>query len=81
MLFLAIIFPSHAFVVPAYDDFFALKQPSGISFEARQRGDEWYNWIETKDGYGIYLNSSTGNWEYYTQIEIVAECRMGQCKM
>ena len=66
ILFLAIIFPSHAFAVPAYDDFFALKQPSGISFEARQRGDEWYNWIETKDGYGIYLNSSTGNWEYYT---------------
>ena len=66
MLFLAIIFPSHAFAVPAYEDFFALKQPSGISFEARQRGDEWYNWVETKDSYGIYLNSSTGNWEYYT---------------
>lgn len=59
------IFPSILYAVPAYDGLFKLTQPSGISFEARQRGDEWYNWVETKDGYGIYKNTKTGNWEYY----------------
>ncbi len=53
------------YAVPAYDGLFELKQPSGKTFEARQRGDEWYNWVETKDGYGIYKNDKTGNWEYY----------------
>lgn len=59
------IFPSISYAVPAYDGLFKLTQPSGRSFEARQRGDEWYSWVETKDGYGIYHNKKTGNWEYY----------------
>jgi hypothetical protein len=57
--------PWEAYAVSAYDGLFQLKQPSGFSFEARQHGDEWYNWVETKDGYGIYKNMATGNWEYY----------------
>ena len=61
----ALIFPLEVFAVPACDRPFELKQPSGKTFEARQRGDEWYNWVETKDGYGIYKNTETGNWEYY----------------
>jgi len=65
LIFYAVICPLKSFAVPAYDGLFELKQPSGFSFEARQRGDEWYNWVETKDGYGIYKNTKTGNWEYY----------------
>jgi len=64
-LFSTFIFFSKVFAVPAYDRPFELKQPSGKTFEARQRGDEWYNWVETKDGFGIYKNTITGNWEYY----------------
>ncbi|HHT9106839.1 MAG TPA: RCC1 domain-containing protein [Candidatus Wujingus californicus] len=62
---ISFIFPSYSHAVPACDGLFKLTQPSGISFEARQRGDEWYNWVETEDGYGIYHNKKTGNWEYY----------------
>lgn len=59
------IFPLKSYAVPAYDGLFELNQPSGFSFEARKRGDEWHNWVETRDGYGIYQNMATGNWEYY----------------
>lgn len=60
-----VIFPRGSFAVPAYDGLLELKQSSGMSFEARQRGDEWHNWVETNDGYGIYKNMKTANWEYY----------------
>ena len=65
LLFSVIIFPLKLYAIPAYDGTFVVNQPSGVSFEAKQHGDEWYNWIETKDGYGISRNSKTGNWEYY----------------
>lgn len=60
-----IILPFKAFAVPAYDGIFGLSQSSGYSFNARQFGDEWHNWIETTEGYGIYHNVITGDWEYY----------------
>jgi len=60
-----LIFPWEVYAVPASPHPFELKQPSGKTFEARKRGDEWYNWVETNDGYGIYKNTETGNWEYY----------------
>src|SRR3990172_3861778 len=65
LLFSVIIFPLKLYAIPAYDGTFVVNQPSGESFEAKQHGDEWYNWIETKDGYGISRNTKTGNWEYY----------------
>src|SRR3990172_5297212 len=65
LLFSVIIFPLKLYAIPAYDGTFVVNQPSGVSFEAKQHGDEWYNWIETKDGYGISRNLKTGNWEYY----------------
>lgn len=65
LLFSTLIFPLKSYAVPAYDGFFELKQLSGFTLEARQHGDEWYNWVETRDGYGIYKNTTTGNWEYY----------------
>ena len=67
----ALIFPLEVFAVPASPHPFELKQPSGKTFEARKRGDEWYNWVETKDGYGIYKNTETGNWEYYVPADKV----------
>lgn len=66
LMLLMIVFPlKKLYAVSAFHGTFELKQPSGISFEARKRGDEWRNWMETKDGYGIYHNVITGNWEYY----------------
>jgi len=66
------VFPAKSYGVPAYDGLFELKQPSGKAFEARKRGDEWYNWVETKDGYGIYQNKGTENWEYYVPADKTA---------
>ncbi len=65
-ILLSVMVLSHrkAFAVPACDRIFVLTQPSGHSFEARQKGDEGYNWMETKDGYGIMINKDTGNCEY-----------------
>lgn len=65
ILFSTVIFSLKSYGVPAYDGLFEMKQPSGFSFEARQLGDEWYNWVETKDGYAVYKNTITDNWEYY----------------
>jgi hypothetical protein len=65
LFFPIIFFPLTVHAVPAYPGLFKIKQPSGYSFEARKRGDEWLNWAETKDGYGIYKNTETGYWEYY----------------
>ncbi|MDN3513175.1 MAG: M6 family metalloprotease domain-containing protein [Candidatus Brocadia sp.] len=65
LMFFTVIFPLKSYAVPACDGLFELKQPMGFSFEARKGGDEWDNWIETKEGYGIYKNTTTGNWEYY----------------
>jgi len=67
-----IILPFKTFAVPACDGIFALRQSSGYSFNARQFGDEWHNWIETTDGYGIYQNVITGDWEYYMSSDVDA---------
>ncbi|OGW35094.1 MAG: hypothetical protein A2X58_09790, partial [Nitrospirae bacterium GWC2_56_14] len=60
-----LLLPAGVFAGPALDEVTVLQQPSRTSFEARQRGDEWYNWTETRDGYGIFRNSETEFWEYY----------------
>ena len=66
VLFIWLFFvPTNLYAVPAYDGFIELQQPSKFTFKARLYGDEWYNWVETNDGYGIYQNMTTGNWEYY----------------
>jgi hypothetical protein len=44
-----------------------LKQANGVSFEARIKGDEKQNWLETLDGYVILKNRQTGNFEYATK--------------
>lgn len=78
LVFLVFILPlRNLYAVSAYDGPFEIKQPSGVSFEARKRGDEWHNWIETKDGYGIYHNGTTGNWEYYLPAEDAEEGTKG----
>ncbi|MCF6157754.1 MAG: M6 family metalloprotease domain-containing protein [wastewater metagenome] len=71
----SILCPLAAYAVPACDRLFELKQTSGLSFEARQRGDEWHNWVETRDGYGIHKNAATGNWEYYLSSNHAAKVR------
>src|SRR3990167_918200 len=77
LVILTSAFPVKSYGVPAYDGLFELKQPLGKTFEARKRGDEWYNWVETKEGYGIYKNTETGNWEYYVPVDNGTDTAVG----
>src|SRR3990167_7046620 len=77
LVILTSAFPVKSYGVPAYDGLFELKQPLGKTFEARKRGDEWYNWVETKEGYGIYKNTATENWEYYLPSEDKTKHKFG----
>ncbi|MEA4882459.1 MAG: M6 family metalloprotease domain-containing protein [Clostridia bacterium] len=52
---------------PAPDIVHTLSQPSGISFEARQWGDEWLHGWETVDGYTIMQDEATEYWHYARQ--------------
>ncbi|MBF0607048.1 MAG: M6 family metalloprotease domain-containing protein [Magnetococcales bacterium] len=49
--------------VPANPETSTITQPDGSSFQARQRGDEWHNWIETVEGYSV-AKSEDGYWYY-----------------
>jgi len=48
---------------PAAPGVFNLSQPGGITFSARGRGDERFNWMETADGYSIEKGVD-GYWYY-----------------
>jgi M6 family metalloprotease-like protein len=53
-----------AWAVPAAPVTLTLTQDDGATFEARQRGDEYRNWIETLDGYTVVRE---GDAWYYAQ--------------
>ena len=50
--------------VPAIPRVLEFKQPDGTSFNARKKGDEWFNWTETLDGRVIVHNKTSGFFEY-----------------
>ncbi len=52
-----------SFAVPASPDIIELRQPDMSAFKAKLRGDEWNNWVETKNGYSIRKHSD-GYWKY-----------------
>ncbi len=58
-----ILLIGNASAVPANSEAFALEQPDGTGFLARQIGDEVYNHIETIDGYTI-IKDKGGWWTY-----------------
>jgi hypothetical protein len=41
-----------------------MAQPNGIRFQARLRGDRWFQWRETIEGHPIVLDVKTGYWVY-----------------
>jgi M6 family metalloprotease-like protein len=70
-LFLFLIqfcFAGTAFSVPAAPDIFEVRQPDGHVFQARLRGDEWNNRIETVEGYSIKKDID-GYWYYVWYFE------------
>ncbi|MBI4835008.1 MAG: M6 family metalloprotease domain-containing protein [Planctomycetes bacterium] len=55
---------AYLYALPACPEVFIAKQPDGTEFQARAKGDEYANWIETKEGYPVIINKQTGFWEY-----------------
>lgn len=52
---------------PALPEQVDLPQPDGSRISARQLGDEFQHWTETKSGYTIVRNPQTKYWEYAEQ--------------
>jgi M6 family metalloprotease-like protein len=70
-LFLFLIqfcFAGTAFSVPAAPDIFEIRQPNGHVFQARLKGDEWNNRIETVEGYSVKKDTD-GYWYYVRYFE------------
>lgn len=65
-LVIFIIISHQSFSVVAYPHPIDYIQPDGTTITVRQKGDEFYSWIETVDGYTI-LKNNEGVFEYATQ--------------
>jgi hypothetical protein len=71
VLFLFLIqvcFSGTASAVPAAPDIFEIMQPSGHIFQARLKGDEWNNRVETVEGYSVKKDTD-GYWYYVRSFE------------
>ncbi|MCO4844967.1 MAG: hypothetical protein KC427_03005 [Sulfurovum sp.] len=62
ILFVSMI--SWAYSVPAYKGAIKFKQNDGSSFSGKLKGDEWFNWVEDKQGDIIKYNKESKNYEY-----------------
>ncbi len=52
--------------VPAHQEEKEFKQSDNSSFRGQLKGDEWFSWVETKDGYIAKYNTQSKNYEYIT---------------
>lgn len=67
-LFLSFIFVVNidciCFAVSANPELIEIKQPDGKKIKIRVKGDEFYNWVEDKDGYTVIKDTVTKVWSY-----------------
>ena len=68
VFFQSVIYTTPAFSVGAYPFPRDIVQPDGSVLTIQQHGDEWYNWITTRDGYRI-LRTENGFFEYAAQLK------------
>lgn len=79
---ICLFFCPTGFCVPANPNPVEVKQPDGKTFQARLRGDEYFSWTETTDGYAV-LKDADGYWKYANPapdragFEIVAGAKVG----
>ena len=52
------------FAAPALQKEFDFKQDDGTTFKGKLKGDEWFNWVETNEGYVAKYNKQSKNYEY-----------------
>ncbi|MBF0224593.1 MAG: M6 family metalloprotease domain-containing protein [Desulfobacterales bacterium] len=63
-LVIFINFVSNSIAGPSCPDVIEITQPNGVKFLAEIKGDEFFNWIETENGYTIIRNQNSLFWEY-----------------
>jgi len=63
-ILLSLVLTSSAWGVPASPFPISLEQPDGTAIEIFRQGDEFFNWVETSEGYPLVKNETTGFWEY-----------------
>ncbi len=56
--------PQPAEATPACLDGTDVMQPDGNIFRLHLRGDEYFSWHETEDGYAVLMSPADGYWEY-----------------
>lgn len=61
--FIGALIPS-AHAVPAWPGVTEVAQPDGTRFGLRLKGDEFFSWHETTDGYVIARDAGDGIWKY-----------------
>ncbi len=64
VVLIGFFFPVKGYCVPALPKNHTLSQPDGLTFEARQWGDENINGWETKDGFTILFDAKLNIWAY-----------------
>jgi len=80
ILFFVFIFYNQVFMQGFKDTgFIKWQQPNGVEFIARAWGDEYLNWIKTKDGY-IIVDSPEG-WYYYAILDENGEFTASNAKV
>ncbi|HPA20793.1 MAG TPA: M6 family metalloprotease domain-containing protein [Verrucomicrobiae bacterium] len=64
-----------ALAVPANPEAWEVRQPDGVTFRMRLRGDEFFSWHETEDGYAIIKDPTDGYWKFARPAADKAEFR------
>lgn len=54
----------NADAVPASPESREMAQPDGTRFQLQLRGDEFFSWTETSDGYAVMKDSADGFWKF-----------------
>lgn len=65
IIFCLLCFSGALFAVPALSHVFSVEQPDGTMLNVILRGDEFYDWIETEDGYAV-VRDVDGVYKYAT---------------
>ncbi len=73
LVLLSFAFASSSWGAPASPFPILTQQPDGMEIEIFRQGDEFFNWVETSEGYPLVQNQSTGFWEYARPAEDALE--------
>lgn len=61
--------PATAFAGPALEIERSYTQPDGTTFQAGQRGDEYFHYVRTTEGFLVQKNPSDQTWYYVTSAD------------